>query len=276
MHTRHVISVALLVLVAYAHARAGQTYVVAVVPQFTPVEIGIRWTPLLKHLESSLGMNFQLRVFDNIPAFEADLLRGGPDFAYLNPYHMVIASRVQGYTPLVRGAESLEGILVVDREGPVKQLTDLQGEKLAFPAPNAFGASLYMRALLTEKEKISFTPVYVGTHRNVYRHVLLREELAGGGVEATLDREPTTIRSRLRVLYKTPATPSHPLAAHQRVSRVVRDKVVHALMGLKEDQAGKKLLEDVGLGEVQVAEYTRDYLPLERLKLDRFLVVDKK
>ncbi len=257
-------------------AWAGQTYVVAVVPQFTPVDIGRRWTPLLKRLESMLGVSFQLRVFDKNSAFEADFLRGGPDFLYLNPYHMVMAARAQGYAPLVRRSEPLTGILVVDREGPVRTLADLRGSKVAFPSPNAFGASLYMRALLSEKEKIRITPIYVGTHQNVYRHVILGEEVAGGGIEMTLAREPLAVRSRLRVLYKTPESPSHPLAAHPRVPREIREKLTQALVALEEDAVGKALLADVELGGAVVADYARDYQPLEKLQLERYLSVDGK
>ena len=257
-------------------AWAGQVYVFSVVPQFTPVDIGVRWTPLLKRLEAAVGAGFQLRVFDKNAAFEADFQRGGPDFTYLNPYHMVMAAEAQGYVPLVRSGAPLRGILVVDRESPVRSLADLQGKRLAFPSPNAFGASLYMRALLAEKEKIAFSPVYVGTHQNVYRHVLLGEEAAGGGIESTLEREPASVRNRLRVLYTTPDTPSHPVAVHPRVPREVREKFVLALRALGRNEAGRKLLADVDLEELQPADFANDYQPLEKLKLNGHLVVEKK
>lgn len=266
----------LLALALIPSGRAGQAYSFAVVPQFTPVDIGIRWTPLLKRLEADTGFTFQLRVRDKIPAFEAEFMRGDPDFVYLNPYHMVMAAKARGYVPLVRSAESLHGILVVDRNGPVKTLADINGANLAFPSPNAFGASLYMRAYLSEKEKLVFTPVYVGTHQNVYRHVLLGEEAAGGGIMATLEREPESMRSRLHTLLKTPESASHPVAVHPRVPREAREKVARALIAMNRDPAGRKLLEDVELGGVVNADYVRDYQPLEKLKLERFLVVDKK
>lgn len=273
--SQSVMAVVLSALVSVS-AGAGQTYVVAVYPQFTPVDIGMRWMPLLKRLESAVGVSFQLRVFDKAPTFEVDFLYGGPDFLFLNPYHMVMANRAQGYVPLVRSVEPQMGILVVERDGPVRTLADLQGGKVAFPSPNAFGASLYMRALLAEKEKIAFTPVYVGTHQNVYRHVILGDEAAGGGIVMTLEHEPVAVKSRLRILHKTPEFSSHPLAAHPRVSKEIREKVTQALLALKEDVAGRKLLEDVELGGAVAADYIRDYQPLEKLKLDRYLVVDKK
>lgn len=254
----------------------GQAYTFTIVPQFSAVDVGLRWTPLLKRLEAETGISFQLRLHEKSPAFEADFLRGGPDFIYLNPYHMVMAARAQGYVPLVRGAEPLAGILVVDRERPIKSIRQLDGATLAFPSPNAFGASLYMRALLAEKEKIQFTPVYVGTHQNVFRHVLLGEEAAGGGVMATFEREPAQVRGRLQVLYKTPETPSHPLAAHPRVPREAREKLARALLALTRDPAGRKLLDAVEMSGAVDADYARDYQPLEKLRLDRYLVVDKK
>jgi len=256
-------------------AWAAQTYGFAIVPQYAPVEIGKRWTPLLSRLEADTGLGFQLRIHDKTPAFEADFLRGVPDFVYLNPYHMIMAAKAQGYVPLVRGAEPLAGILVADKAGPVRKLADLDGARLAFPSPNAFGASLYMRALLAEREGIDFTPVYVGTHRNVYRHVLLGEAAAGGGIEATLDREPASARERLHVLYRTPATASHPVAVHPRVPREVRDRVARALVALNREPADRKLLDDVELGGATQADFARDYQPLSKLKLDRYLVVDQ-
>lgn len=248
-------------------AWAGPLYTLSVVPQFTPVDIGLRWTPLLEKLEKETGIRLQLRVLEHTPKFEADFLAGIPDFVFLNPWHAVMAMKAQGYTPLLRGGEPLSGILVVDRDGPIRKLADLDGRTLAFPSPNAFGASLYMRALLREKEKITFTPSYVGTHQNVYRHVLLGEVAAGGGVSATLEKESSAMQSRLVVLYTTPGVASHPLAAHPRIPPQVRERLTTALLKLDRDPDGRKLLAAVELDRTQVANYERDYAPLEKLKL---------
>lgn len=254
-------------------ASAEPVYNLSVVPQFTPVDIGLRWSPLLAYLKKETGISLQLRVMERIPKFETDFLAGIPDFVFLNPYHEVMAMKAHGYVPLVRGGDPLNGILVVDREGPVKRLADLGGKTLAFPSPNAFGASLYMRALLAEKEGIHITPTYVGTHQNVYRHVLLGEAAAGGGVTATLEKESAAMRARLVVLYTTPGVASHPLAAHPRVPEAVRAKLVAALLKLDRDPAGRKLLAMVELDRIQIAEYARDYAPLEKLKLDAYAQV---
>lgn len=261
-----------LLLLQPGSAAGGQTFTLSVVPQFTPVDIGVRWTPLLQRLEAETGYGFQLRLVDKIPRFEEDFLRGTPDLVFLNPYHMLMAAESQGYLPLVRGSTPLVGILVVDRKGPIRNLADLNGKTLAFPAPNAFGASLYLRALLSEKEGLRFDKRYVGSHQNVYRHVLMGDASAGGGISATLKREPAVMQARMRVLYTTPGVAPHPLAAHPRMPQAARDKISAALLRLESDPAGRKLLADVELGQVTVADMERDYLPLQRLKLDQHVV----
>ncbi|OYY93149.1 MAG: hypothetical protein B7Y41_12545 [Hydrogenophilales bacterium 28-61-23] len=264
-----------LVLIALLPMRAigaSQIFTLSVVPQFTSVDIGLRWTPLLKRLEAETGYGFQLRLIDNTPKFEADFQAGVPDLVYLNPYHMLMASKAQGYVPLVRGAIPLHGILVCDKNSPIKDLSDLNGKTLAFPSPNAFGASLYMRALLVEKEGIHFTPTYVGTHQNVFRHVILGEAAAGGGISATLEKEPASIQDRLNILYTTPGVAPHPLAAHPRVPQEARKKISAALLKLNQNAAGQKMLADVELDKVVNANYANDYLPLGKLNLERHVI----
>jgi phosphonate transport system substrate-binding protein len=263
---------ALLVFLPFQASAVSQTFTISVVPQFTPVDIGLRWMPLLQRLEAETGYRFQLRLFEKIPKFETDFLSGAPDLVYLNPYHMIMAAKAHGYAPLVRGAEPLVGILVADRNGPIQKLEDLNDRKLAFPAPNAFGASLYLRALLHEKAGLRFDSVYVGSHQNVYRHVLIGDAAAGGGINATLEKEPASLQARLRVLFTTPGVAPHPLAAHPRVPQAAQNRIRAALLKFEQDPADRKLLAAVELDKAVSADFTRDYLPLERLKLEQYVI----
>ncbi|MEW5768860.1 MAG: phosphate/phosphite/phosphonate ABC transporter substrate-binding protein [Pseudomonadota bacterium] len=259
------------IALAAGDAGAARTYTLAIVPQYTAVDIGMRWAPVIERIRAETGIELQLHTTPSIPAFEAEMLKGIPDFAFMNPYHMVMAAKAQGYRPLVRSTQALSGILVVARNGPAKRLEDLNGATLAMPAPNAFGASLYMRALLSEKERLRYRTAYVGTHQNVYRHVLLGEALAGGGVEATLEKEPAAVREQLAILYRTPGTASHPLAAHPRIPAGDVEQVVAALRSMTHDAAGRALLARVELDDAAPADYARDYAPLLELRLDRYV-----
>ncbi len=255
-----------------ANAQASApSLIIAITPQFAPTQTHRNWTPLLERLGQMTGYRFQLRVYDQIPAFEAELAQGIPDLAFMNPYHMVMAKKANGYRPLVRDSTTLVGVLVVRSDGPIKNLADLNGQVLAFPSPNALGASLFMRALLMEKEGLKFTPTYVGNHQTVYRQVLQGDAAAGGGVRATHEKEPPAVQAQLKVLYATPEVAPHPLAAHPRVSAVVSRKIVDALLALRSDAEGSKLLTPTLMPQPQEADYQRDYEPLSRLRLERYV-----
>ncbi len=247
------------------------TWTVAVVPQFQAVDIQRAWGPLLERLGRELGVKFELKMARDIPTFETDFKAGKPDFAYLNPYHAVMAHQAQAYVPVVRDVTPLAGLIVVRKDAPIREVKDLQGQDLSFPAPNAFGASLWIRALLTERYRLRFQPIYAKTHTNAYRLVLAGKTAAAGGIRATLDREPDEVRQQLRVLFETPAVPPHPLVAHPRVPAPVRAALTQAFDRMRADPAGQALLAGVLMPRPVPANYPRDYRPLEQLRLETFV-----
>ena len=249
----------------------GHPWLVGVVPQRPASQIMATWTPVLREVGLRSGQCFQLVVARSIPAFEEQLRSGRLDFAYLNPYHQVMARGWQGFTPLVRDQTLLQGLLVVRQGSPIHQLRDLQGADVAFPAPNAFAASLLIRALLA-REGIHITPHYVGTHTNVYRSVVLGGNQAGGGVNQTLEQERPEVRRELHIVWNTPGYPAHPFSAAGRVPASVRTRVQHGFLLLAQEPEGRKMLAAVQLPQVVPADHGRDYAPLIRLGLDRFVV----
>lgn len=245
---------------------------VGIVPQFPPEQIFATWIPVLEALEADLGKRFELRSFQSISDFEAAFTRGELDIAYMNPYHAVMAHQAQGYVPIVRDDDRrLSGILVVRRDAGITDVGQLDGATVAFPSPNAFGASLYMRALLKETEQIDIRPTYVKTHTNVYRHVVTGRAAAGGGVRRTLEREPEGLRAQLDILYETPKTYPHPIVAHPRVPVDLRERIQQALLALGQDEATKDLLKRVQIPN-PTATNLRDYQALQDLGLERFVV----
>lgn len=249
----------------------GRQWTVGVVPQRPASQIVATWKPVLREVGLRSGQCFQLVVARSIPAFEEQLRSGRLDFAFLNPYHQVMAQRWQAFTPLVRDRELLEGLLVVRQGSGIRRLQDLQGTVVAFPAPNAFAASLLIRALLA-REGIRITPDYVRTHTNVYRAVALGSRAAGGGVNQTLEQERPEVRRELRIIWRTSGYPAHPFSAAGRVPVAVRIRVQNALLQLAQQPAGRSLLAAVQLPAVVRADHGRDYAPLARLGLDRFVV----
>ena len=225
---------------------SSNSYTIGVVPQFTVRKTQSIWRPILDHIEHKTGINLVLRGSTNIPGFEKEFIAGNFDFAYMNPYHMLIAQNKQGYIPLVRDkGRKLYGILVVRKDSPVKDIRDLDNKKVAFPAPNALGASLMIRANLKRLFNINITPSYVQTHDSSYLNVVLKSTSAGSGVQKTFNQQKPAIKDKLRILYETEKVSPHPFAVHPRVPGEIRKKIQQVLLDMGTTNEGRELLKKI-------------------------------
>ena len=247
---------------------------IAVVPQLPVATVHSQWAPLLQRLGQDIGLCFDLTINASIPEFETLLLRGKPDLAFANPYHVVMAHKKQNYIPLVADGKSLlTGIVVARKDSKFKNVADLQGQIVAFPAPNAFAASLLIRASLANKG-IKIQPQYVKTHTNVYRDVILGQAVAGGAVNNTLRKEPEEVKQMIQVIYETPGYRPHPLIAKSSLSPTLRNSITRGIIALGQTPEGAAMLDAVQLGNPITVTYEKDYAPLEKLGLEKYVVSD--
>ncbi|MBL4665213.1 MAG: phosphate/phosphite/phosphonate ABC transporter substrate-binding protein [Nitrospinaceae bacterium] len=254
---------------------AAQTvYRFGVVPQFEPRKLADIWVPILRELEKRTGFKFKMVGSPKIQDFEISFMAGEFDFAYMNPYHAMLAGEKQGYIPLLRdGGRKLFGILVVPKDSPIKDIQELAGRKMAFPAPNSLGASLMIRAELETAHGVRVRPVYVHTHSSVYLNVILNKVAAGGGVVSTLRRQNQEIQDRLRILYKTRGMTPHPITVHPRVPRAHRKAVQQAMLDMAGTEKGRALWEKIPMKMVVPARL-EDYLALKKWGLERYYVAN--
>lgn len=247
-------------------------YTVGVVPQFAQRKLFDIWQPILQALGHELDFDLKLVGSPKIPVFEKKFLAGEYDFAYMNPYHLLKAHGSQGYVPLVRdGSRELKGVLVVRRDSAYQQLSELKQKIIAFPSPNALGASLLMRADLVGLFDLEFFPRYVQTHSSVYLNVALGQTEAGGGVLSTLQQQPPEVREKLRVIYKTRGIPPHPLSAHARVSEKDREALQRAWLKLAQTRAGRQLMARIPMRQ-PIRASLDEYLPMQAWGLDNFYI----
>ena len=232
-HLRYATLFSLLLLQITSTAFAEKVYSLGVVPQFDARRTAKIWQPILDEVRQRSGIKLELKSSPNIPEFETQFKASEFDFAYMNPYHAIVANEKQGYTPMLRdNGRSLFGILVVKKDSPILAVNELDNKTVAFPSPNALGATLLPRAELDRKFNIKVNPLYVKSHSSVYLNVLLGKTVAGGGVQKTLSQQPDKVRDNLRILYKTNAVPPHPLTVHPRVDKSVTHKVRIAFLEL--------------------------------------------
>ena len=263
----------LALLVSIDPVLAQDSYTVGVVPQFETRRINEIWQPILKEVSRLSGVELELKTSSSIPVFETQFNQGKFDFAYMNPYHAIVANLKQGYQPILRdNGRNLYGIIVVRKDSPIQSVNELDGKTVAFPAPNALGAALLPRAEFARKFEINVNEIYVKSHSSVYLNVLLGRAAAGGGVQKTLSQQPEKIRNQLRILHKTTKVPPHPLTSHSRVNKNIQEKVKTAFLKLGDSEAGQNLLKKIPMKKIGPASMG-NYDPLKKMGLNEFYIV---
>jgi phosphonate transport system substrate-binding protein len=250
---------------------AGKTYTFAVTPQFEQRKLIAIWMPIVAEVEKRSGLSLKLTSMMSVPDFEKELAQSTFDFVYCNPYNIIKSVPAPGYIPLVRDSSPLRGILLVRKDSDYTRLSDLEGKTVAFPSPNAIGASLLMRADLARLHHVAIVPMYVKTHSSVYFHVVNGLADAGGGVETTLQEQEPAVKDALRIIYTTRGFPSLPIAANPRVPKPVREKVRKALLELSATPEGKEMFARVPMQD-PVATSLEDYAPMRAWGLESFWV----
>ena len=255
---------------AISGAASERVYSMGAVFQFEVRLIHEIRSPILDYVREKSGLRLELEPSSTIPDFERGFGRSLFDFAYMNPYRLIVANREQGYLPLVRGpGRSLYGIIVVRMASPFSRVRDQEGKTIAFPAPNTLGAALMPRAEFATKFHLNYTPVNVRSHTSVYLNVLFNQAVAGGGVQATLNAQKPEAVRKLRVLHETARSAPHPVAVHPRVDEEDRAALAFTFLSLAEDQEGEKLVSKIPMVKVGPVSM-KDYEPLKAMNLERY------
>lgn len=221
-----------------------------VVPQQSPFKLIKVWGPVAKYLEDATGEKVVLKVEHSIPEFEKILYSGGYDLAYMNPYHYILAHKEQGYQASVRASANIAGILVVNKNSGIKDVSMTNKKTFLFPSPNAFAATLLIKYELLKYYGIDIEAQkrfsYVNSHDSVYKGVARGIGDAGGGIERTFnnlnDRET---KESLFILYQTKMYPSHPFAFKPSMRGSVKEKLEKALLSMP-----KNLLDPLSMQEM--------------------------
>lgn len=246
---------------------ANPVYRFGIVPQQSATELARTWAPVLDALHAKTGLTLRFATAPDIPAFEQRLALGEYDFAYMNPYHYTVFHQRPGYEVFAKEKDRLlKGIVVVRKDAPYRNLTELKDQTLVFPAPAAFAATVLVRAALTQ-QGIAITSKFVASHDSVYLGVAKGFYPAGGGVTRTFENLDPAVRDQLRILWTTQDYTPHAIAAHPRVPAAVVERLRDAMLGLDGDPAGRAVLEDIGFKGIATAR-DADYNDVRALRIE--------
>ncbi|MBC7945235.1 MAG: phosphate/phosphite/phosphonate ABC transporter substrate-binding protein [Burkholderiales bacterium] len=231
----------ILVMALSESALSRQTLSFGVVSQRSSVLTAQYWNPILQYVSEKSGVPLQLKLGKNGQETSAMVGRGEFDFVYTNHNFSARNDRV-GYRVIARPIEAaIMGQIVVLADAPFHSLADLQGHEMAFPSRAAFvGYHVVMNALL--QAGIEVTPSFVSNQEGAISQLKVGR-VAAAGVNSQVMRDFAERENlRYRVLWSSEKYLSIPISAHPSVANKQVAAVQAALVGMRSDPEGGKVL----------------------------------
>ena len=245
-------SCALIAFAALAHAQAVLR--VTAIPDESPTELARKAAPLMKYLESKLGMKVEYTpVTDYAAAVEA-LVNKKIDLAWFGGFTFVQANLRSGgkMLPLVQREEDETFRSVFITSDPaIKALADLKGKDVSFGSQSSTSGHLMPRSFLLQAgldpDKDFKRVAYSGAHDATVAAVAAGKVQAGALNISVWDRlvaEKKVDTDKVRVFYTTPPYYDYNWTVHAEMPAALRDKLSAAFLSLSRDSAeGKEILE---------------------------------
>lgn len=245
-------------------ARAAENYSLGVAPQQKPSVIHENWSPIIKAVSEGTGVALNLLPSPDIPTFEQQVQKQEYDFIYINPYMFVQFAEPAGYNAFANAkGKKVKGILVVQKDSPLRNRSDLADKVVSFPK-GAFAADLLLRAGL-KQEAIAVKPEYSRTHDQGFVEVLRGKYVACGGVMQTFNACSPEIKDSLRILWTSPGYTPHALAASGKVPAATVEKIQQTMLAMSNDPNRVKLFKALEMDEGVQAAKNSDWSDVKEL-----------
>jgi phosphonate transport system substrate-binding protein len=241
-------------LAASVPAFAQAVLRVTAIPDESPTELARKAAPLMKMLESKLGMKVEFTpVTDYAAAVEA-LASRKVDLAWLGGFTFVQALVRSGgkAVPIVQREEDANFRSVFITSDPaIKQLSDLKGKDVSFGSQSSTSGHLMPRSFLlqagVDPDKDFRRVAYSGAHDATIAAVAAGKVQAGAVNISVWERFVADKRvdtSKVMVFFTTPPYFDYNWTVHSEMPAALREKLTQVFLSLsRDDAAGKEILE---------------------------------
>ena len=258
-------------------------YVFLVHPLYNPQLLHQKFEPLMQYLDRHMpGLVFDLETANDYADFEHKLQARKADFALPNPYHATLAQDWGYHVVAKMGDDSVfKGIFIVRNDSPIRQPTDLKGKVVAYPAPTALAAAL-MPQLYLQKHGVNVQTdirnIYVGTHNSSIMNAYLQQSAASATWPAawTAFQQSNPVEAKaLHVIWETPTLIQNAIIVRDSVAAENAHAVAQLLIGLRESEEGRGLLQGIDTREF-VAARDQDFEVVRRFLKEYAATVKKQ
>ena len=237
-----------------AQAQTQGVLRVTAIPDESPTELARKAAPLVKYLESRLGMKVEFTPVTDYAAAVETLVNKKVDLAWFGGFTFVQAHVRSGgkVIPLVQREEDERFKSVFITSDPaITRLADLKGKDLSFGSQSSTSGHLMPRSFLLQAgldpDKDFKRVAYSGAHDATIAAVASGKVQAGALNISVWDKfvaDKKVDTAKVRVFYTTPAYYDYNWTVHADMPAALRDKLAKAFLDLGRDNAeGKEILD---------------------------------
>lgn len=241
---------------------AVREYSFAVHPLHNPVLLHSTFQPLVGYLNRQIpGVRLRLVASRNYRQFDERMSRGAFDFALPNPYQVVRATG-QGYAVFGKMGDDADfrGVILVRKDSGLRQLSDLKGKVISYPAPTALAATMMPQFFLQSRGvdvRTETTSKFVGSQESAIMSVYMRLSDAGATWPPPwrqFVRDHPEIAAQLEVKWETPSLINNGLVAKDTVPPELVRRIGDLMVGLQQTPEGRSILERIGVSRFERAD----------------------
>lgn len=206
-----------------------------------PAEMVKRLTPLTQYLSKQTGIAVNFRASPNLDSAVEDIGKNITQIAYLTPAAYLEAREKYSVIPLVsplsKGKGTFTLVIAVQKDSPLKTMSDLKGKKFAFGDKKA---KLQPAVVVSSGFKLEDFASY--DYLNHYDNIA--KAIINGDFDAGIlkDSVAKDFASGLRVIHSSPPLPNYIFVVNKDLPPDTINKLKKAMLSLKPDTEDNKAI----------------------------------
>ncbi|HEU4458432.1 MAG TPA: putative selenate ABC transporter substrate-binding protein [Methylibium sp.] len=237
-----------------APVQAQQVLRVTAIPDEAPTELARKAAPLVRYLESKLGVRVEFTPVTDYAAAVETMVSRKVDLAWFGGFTFVQANARSGgkMIPLVQREEDERFRSVFITADPaIKTLADLKGKDVSFGSQSSTSGHLMPRSFLlqagVDPDRDFRRVAFSGAHDATIAAVASGKVQAGALNISVWDKfvaEKKVDADKVKVFYTTPPYYDYNWTVHAEMPAALREKLAQAMLALSRDNPeGKEILE---------------------------------
>ncbi|BCO31916.1 hypothetical protein TspCOW1_20190 [Thiohalobacter sp. COW1] len=237
-------------------------YLFGVHPQRNPAKLHAVFGPLVEYLNARIPeVHFVFEASRHYDSFDEKIAARHFAFLLPNPYETLLAID-QGYRVFAKmGRDTdLRGLILVRRDSDIREVADLRGRAVSFPAPTALAATMLPQYFLYNRGLDPHRDIevrYVGSMESSLLNIQ-RGNVAAGTVYPPAWRmflkERPDLADDLMILWETEFLPDNSVMARDDVPPELVARVAQALLAMQEEPAGREVLASMDTPRFEAAD----------------------